>query len=170
MIHLRPLLAALAVACVAGCSSYRLGSTLDNDIRTVHIPTFGNKTTEAFLETETTRATRQEIQKDGSLLLVDDINTADSILEVVILSYDLTPLSYDRENRTRANEYRINMEASVVLRKTADRSILVNLPSIRGDTTFSFAGDLVTARRQALPTVAADLARDIVAGITESWQ
>ena len=167
---LRPLLAALLATTLAGCTGYRLGSTLSRDIHTVHLPAFGNKTTEPFLETEATRAVRQEIQKDGSLTLVDDPNSAESILEVEILSYDLTPLSYEKDNRTRANEYRINLVASVILRKASDRSILVNLPSVRGDTTFSYAGDLVTARRQALPTAAADLARDIVEGITEAWQ
>ena len=170
MTFLRTLLALSLSLLISGCVGYRLGSTLDRNIRTVHVPTFGNKTNEPFLEAELTRATRQEIQKDGSLTLIDDINATDSILEVNILSYELTPLAYDRDNRTRANEYRIIMDASVVLRKASDHSIIVSLPSVRGDTTFSFNGDLVTARRQALPTAAADLARNIVSGVTESWQ
>ena len=55
---------------LTGCASYQLGSMLPNDIKTVYVPTFINKTGEPMIESEATQAAIRELQKDGSLKVV----------------------------------------------------------------------------------------------------
>jgi hypothetical protein len=155
-------------ALATGCAGYRLGSMLPEGLETVHVPVFQNRTSEPFLETALTTAVREEIQKDGSFRLAGE-NDADAELQVIILKYDLQPLSYERENRTQANEYRVTLETSVLLRNRRTGETIVSYPHVRGDASFPFNGDLTSAKRQALPAVADDLAHQIVERVVEAW-
>jgi len=166
---LRLLVLPLALALAGtGCAGYRLGSMLPKEIHSVHVPMFRNNTAEPFIETVLTNAVRDEIQKDGSLALENEAE-ADTELSITINSYSLQPLSYDRENRTLANEYRVLLETSVVLKNRRTGAVVVSYPRVRGDATFDFAGDLTNAKRQALPAVADDLAHQIVERVVEAW-
>ena len=152
-----------------GCTGYKLGSMLPDDIQTVHVPTFINETEEPNIIGETTRAVKEALQIDGSLQLTSE-NDADSILEVTIKDYNLTPVSYERTSRTTPNQYRINMNAAIRLVRTDNGQTIVQYPQVRGDAIFDFAADLTTAKQQALPAVSADLAHDIVELVVEYWQ
>ena len=168
--HLIALAGGLAALLFAtGCTGYKLGSMLPDDIQTVYIPTFLNETEEPNIIGETTRAVKEAIQIDGSLQLTGE-NDADSILEVTIKEYELTPVSYERTARTTPNQYRINMNASIRLVRADNGQTIVQYPQVRGDAVFDFAADLTTAKQQALPAVSADLAHDIVELVVEYWQ
>jgi hypothetical protein len=158
----------LFTALLSGCTGYRLGSMLPDDIKTVYVPTFHNRTSEPFIISETTRAVKEALQLDGSLQITDE-RDADSILDVTLKQYSLTPIVYERSARTTPNQYRINLSASVALRRTDNGAIIVNYPDVRGDANIDFAGDLTTAKRRALPAVSRDLAHDIVELIVEYW-
>ena len=160
-------LSALLVS-LTGCVGYQLGSMLPKDIQTVYVPTFVNATSEPFLETETTRAAIREIQRDGSLRIADE-KDADSVLFVKIVSYELSPLVYEQSNRSRPSQYRAITYADVVLQRRSNGEILARKRGLRGDTTFDFSGDITTAKRNALPQVATDLAHDIIELIVETW-
>lgn len=149
-----------------GCMGYRLGSTLT--IKSVYVPTVTNNTDEPFLETEITQAIKEELQRDGSLS-VENEGEAEAILQISVNKYYLKALAYDRDNRTRANEYRVYLEASAVLTDAKTGEEIVRRGRLLGDAEFEFAGDQVTARRQALPRVSNDLAHDIVEAIVETW-
>ncbi|MBU0678268.1 MAG: hypothetical protein KJ626_09115 [Verrucomicrobia bacterium] len=158
----------VALALLNGCVGYRLGSMLPADIRTVYVPTFANETDEPLLEVDTTRATISRIQRDGSLKIAD-AETADAILKVRLIAYDLAPLSYDGDKKTLVNEYRAVLTTSVVLVRRTTNKVLAEDPSVQGETTFEFGGDLTSAKRQALPEASEDLAHDIVERIVEAW-
>lgn len=165
-------LGALVVAAVcglAGCVGYRLGSMLPPDIRTVYVPTFVNRTSEPLIEAEATRAALQQLQADGTLRVVGRPEDADAILEVELQDYTLHALSFDRENRDRANEYRATITASVTLRRTGTGATVVPAQQVKGETTFPFVSDLGLAKERALPDVARDLAHNIVERIVEAW-
>jgi hypothetical protein len=159
---------ALAAMALCGCVGYRVGSLLPEGIHSVRVPTFVNRTTEPLLELDTTQAAIRELQKDGSLEVAKS-DTADAILEVTLTDYALTPLSYDQEKKTKANEYRMTLTAAVVLRKAGSGDILVESPRVQGEATFFVAGDLTSSKKNALPVAARDLAHDIVEKVVESW-
>jgi hypothetical protein len=82
----------------AGCTDmgYRLGSTLPPDIRSVYVPTFVNQSHEPQLEVSTTRASIEEVQKNGVLNLAGEA-AADSRLSVTLTDVVLEPLRFNRQ-------------------------------------------------------------------------
>jgi hypothetical protein len=153
---------------VSGCIGYKLGSNLPPGIRSIAIPVFINRTGQPALETLTTGAAIAEFQKDGSLKVAPH-EQADSILEVTLTHYALTPLRY-RENRTTtAQEYRLTIRANVVLRRIATKEILSQTSDVEGYTDFESLTDLPSAQRNALPKASQDLAHRIVKTVVEFW-
>lgn len=157
-------LLALAPACV----HYRLGSMLPADIRTVHVPTCVNRTTEPFLEQDTTSAILAALQMDGALKVVPE-DQADTILDITITDFWLDPVSYVSGEASTANEYRMNIRASIVLRRRIGSDVVLEQNDIVGYEDFDFTGDLTSSKNIALRPAAEDLGRRIVNAIVQYW-
>ncbi|HPG00063.1 MAG TPA: LptE family protein [Kiritimatiellia bacterium] len=160
----------ILVAQLTGCVGYRLGSMLPPDIKSVYVPTFVNKTDEPFIESDTTSAVIDELQKDGSLEVVATDGEADAILKVSIIGFKLSPLAFDHTRKTSASEYRLTLTASLVMLRRTTNEVLVENPRLQGEATFVVSGDLTSSKRRGLPLAAADLAHDIVEALVESWK
>jgi hypothetical protein len=152
---------------LGGCAGYQLGNMLPPDIRSVHVPVFVNKTDEPRIEVETTRATISEFQKDGSLDVLPE-SRATAVLEVTLKTYELLPVSFERDSRRSPNEYRAVITAEVVFRRRGETSALLER-TVKGENEFTFVGDMASAKRSALPQAAKDLAYDIVKSVTDIW-
>jgi len=152
---------------LAGCAGYQLGSTLPKNLKTVYVPAFVNKTEEPLAETEATKATLQELQKDGTLRVTTQ-EACDTILEVTLVDIKFTPLSYQANSQKTANEYRMYVTASIIFKKSKTNELLTK-KTVTGETTFLPAGDLASAKRLALPYASKDLAHRIVEAVTEYW-
>jgi len=157
-----------AVLMLSGCTGYRVGSMLPGDIKTVFIPTFVNQTTEPLIENDATQATIERIQQDGSLIVTDE-SEADAILTVVLTEYDLVPVSYRKDIRTAAQQYRVFIRGKMEMRRTKDQSVVVESPRIEGKYVFDVVGDLSSSKLDANPSVSEDLAKNIVQLMVEYW-
>ncbi len=151
-----------------GCASYQLGSMLPDDIQTVYMPTCINETTEPMIEQDVTSAILSEIQMDGSLRVVSK-DVADTILDVTLTKFWLDPVAYVEGQSSTANQYRMNIRASFVLRKRVDQSVVAESPGVTGWYDFNFAGDMTSSKNIALRPTADDLGRRIVNGIVQYW-
>lgn len=160
--------AAALLASSPACVHYRLGSMLPADIKTVAVPTVKNNTDEPFLEQDATSAIIGQIQMDGSLKVVGE-DQADTILDVVLTRFWLDPVSYVSGSASTANEYRMYLAASIVLRRRADKSIVLETPSVIGWSDFDFTGDLTSSKAIALRPTADDLGRRIVNELVQFW-
>ena len=152
----------------SGCASYRLGSMLPDDIRTVYVPTCVNKTSEPLIEQDVTRSILSQIQMDGSLRVASE-DDADTILEITLTKFWLDPVAYVAGKSSTANQYRMSIKASFVLRRRADNSVVVDSPSVTGWYDFDFAGDMTSSKNIALRPAAEDLGRRIVSQIVQYW-
>lgn len=166
-------LAALSIALLAllpapGCVSYRLGSMLPPDLKTVYMPTCINKTTEPFIEQDVTRAILSQIQMDGSLRLAS-AETADSVLEVTLTRFWLDPISYESGSSSTVNQYRMNISAAYVLRRRSDNAVIDDYPAVIGTYDFEFAGDMTSSKNIALRPTAEDLGLRIINRIVQYW-
>lgn len=159
---------ALALLLLPGCASYKLGSMLPDDISSVYVPTIINQSNEPLVESTITQAVVVQLQRDGSLEVLGK-NQADAELSITLHSYELSPIGYNRDRETQADEYRALLTASVMMTRKTDGKVIAENPRIRGDATFPFSSDLTTTKREALPLAAADLAHDIVEFIVEAW-
>ena len=164
----RTLAAALLLLLTAGCANYRLGSMLPADIRTVHIPTCNNQTSEPLIEQDVTRAILSQIQMDGSLR-VSSADAADTLLEVTLTRFWLDPVAYEQGSSSTANQYRMNIQAAFVLYRRADRSVVAHASTVTGWYDFDFAGDMTSSKAVALRPAAADLGRRIINHLVQYW-
>ena len=154
---------------LSGCATYKLGSMLPPEIRTVYVPTFLNETDEPFIEIDATRATVQALKIDGSLRLAGSPEIADSILKVTIVGYQLEPITYDTVRRTAANEYRLLISARVLLTNSKTGAVIAENPLIQGESTFDVAGDFTSSKARGLPAAVRDLGSRIVPAVVEAW-
>ena len=162
-------LAAAALLCgAAGCITYHLGSMLPPDIRTVYMPTCVNETTEPLLELDTTRAILSQIQMDGTLRIASEA-TADTILDVKLIGFELDPVGYVSGRSSTVEQYRMSITAAFVLRRRSDNSVVAESPELTGWYDFDFTGDLTSSKIVALRPASEDLGRRIVHAITQYW-
>ncbi len=95
-------------------------TNIPSGISSIAIPTFINKTFEPGIEIPFTRAFLKEFIEDRRVRVVDR-NRADSILEGVIKSFELSSVSYDRSGFVM--EYQTTIVMDIRLRKRTGETI-----------------------------------------------
>lgn len=162
--------ACLAVLTVfAGCG-YRLGSAKPavlQNVTTIAIPTFKNKTYEPLVEVLLADTTIKQFQQDGTYEIVSD-NRADAILYCTL----------DDINRRQARAVRTNVLATreFLLRLTVEYELVDRVTgakilsgTVAADTSFYTNNDLQTDERQAISNAAQELAVKLTGEIAEGF-
>ncbi len=126
----------LLLTLTSGCG-YRTagGMELPSDSRTIAVPVFYNNTFEPILEQSMTSAVKQEFNTNSRLAVVSNPRDADLILKGTILSYGLTPLSFDR-SRSVVMEYRVHIKVRVVLEDSRTQTIIMEEPGLEAVAEF----------------------------------
>ena len=150
-----------------GCAGYRVGSTLPKAVQTVSLSII-NKTEEPSIEVAVQKALRAEFQMDGRLE-VRSPEVADTVLTVTLNKFDLEAIAFNRTKGSLADEYRMTLTASAVLRDAENNEVILENPEIRGEVEFPYVADLTSAKRGALPKAANDLARKVVSTTVTGW-
>lgn len=115
----------LAAAFLAGACGYRLvgsGAGLPDDVRTVYLERFLNKTRVTGLEHGVGRALRRELAGAERPRVVNRLEDADAVLSGVIRHYGTRNLSEDGADRVLQSEARL--DAEITLRRWSSREIL----------------------------------------------
>ena len=165
-IHLLNTLAATLL--LSGCAGYNLGGSQPEGIQTVTMAPVVNATTEPAIELQVTHALRQRIQFDGRLDLVNSENSADAIIEVTLTQYDLSPIAYKEDLKTTPDLYRLRITGKAELKNTKTDKVL-STSATYGEAVFKFSGDLTSAKRDALPRAAEEIAKFMVDDLIERW-
>lgn len=152
---------------LAGCSGYRVGSTLPENVQSVSLKVV-NRTDEPSIEVAVMKALRAELQMDGRLRVVSP-GGEDAVLSVTLHHYNLDALAFDRRRGSLAREYRMVLSASSVLSNAESGEVILENPELVGESEFPYAADLTTAKLGALPKAAEDLARKVVSLVTTAW-
>lgn len=155
-----PLLLALALA-LTGCAGYRLGPAdgLPAGSRSIRVTPFVNETAEAGMADELTSALRAAVQRDGTFRLATR-GAADLELTGVITDYRRRELSLSRADARTVQDYQVAMTARIVARDTATGAVRLDR-NVSALALLRVGDDFVSSERQALPRLAADLARQI---------
>ncbi len=155
-------LVAVSVALVAaGCASYRWTSGVPEELRTVAVPVFENRTSSAELGPIVTQYVLREFQREGTFSIR---RSGDSALEVQgsIVKTSREAAAFDRGYGSRASEYRYIVTAEVSLVNKDTGKVLLNNRRYVAETTFLTRGDLLTTQRDAAARIAQEFARQIV--------
>lgn len=165
-IHLLNLVAATLM--LAGCAGYQLGGTRPEGIETVSMAPVINKTTEPAIELQVTHAVRDRLQFDGRLKLLNPGAAADGLIEVTLTKYDLTPIAFSPDQKTVPEIYRLRITGTAKL-KNMKTGEIISESATYGEATFPFESDLTSAKRDALPLAAAEIAKFMVDDLIERW-
>ena len=151
----------LPALAICGCANYSWTSHVPDELRTIAVPVFENRTMSAELGPIVSQYVLREFQREGTFSIR---RSGGSSIEVQgsIVKAERRPVSYDRAYGSRADEYRYLVTAEVsIINKDAGR-VLQTGRRYTGETTFLVQGDLLTAQRNAAQRIAQDLARQIV--------
>lgn len=159
---------AAATLLLSGCMGYQLGGSRPQGIESVAMTAAVNKTTEPAIELQVTHAVRDRIQFDGRLKLVNRAGEADGVIEVVLTEYRLTPIAFSSEEKTTPDIYRLRITGTATLKNAETGKVLAESKTY-GEATFPFEADLTSAKRDALPRAAAELAKFMVDDLIEQW-
>ena len=153
-----------------GCAGYRLGPVNGVTARekSVQVNPFSSRTLEPRLSDAVTSQLRKQLQRDGTYQLAtrDD---GDIVVSGIVTRYDRHEISFSSSDILTVLDYRLDLEAQVTARERSTGKIILNQP-VTGSTLIRVTTDLTSSERQALPLLAADLAKNVTALLTEgAW-
>ena len=168
---LKLILLGVATLTLAGCAGYHLGSVTGAPAgdRTVEVLPFNNQTLQPRFGDAMSQALRERFQVDATYLLVTDGKPGDIVVSGTIIKYEREGLGYLNRDSSTPENYRVGATVHVIVRDSATGKLLLD-KNVKGHTLVNVGSDFASSERQAAPLLAADLAQNIVALLTEgSW-
>jgi hypothetical protein len=164
------LAAVLAAITLAGCAGYRLGPT--NGVaageKSIQIRPFANHTLEPRLNDAVTAQLRKELQHDGTYQLATH-DDGDIVVSGVLTRYQRLEVSFAYQDTLTVRDFRLVLTAQVTARERATGKVIFDRP-FYGNTLIRITTDMTSTERQALPLLAADLAKTVTAQLVDgSW-
>ena len=170
MRHWQWLLVSLVALGGSGCAGYRLGPVngLAAREKSVQINPFANQTLEPRLGDAVTQQLRKELQRDGTYQLASH-NDGNIVVSGSITHYQRQEVTFAATDVLTVRDYRIELTAQVTALDRSTGKLILNQP-VTGTTLIRVTTDLVSTERQALPLLAADLAKNVTALLAAgSW-
>lgn len=158
----------LALAVLAGCAHYHLGTTVPSSLRTIAVPVFENASGQPEADIAVTQATAAEFRREGTFTLA---TREDAALEVLgrVTECRVEPMRYTRNDPYLAVEYRLRLTAEVQVVERATGKVVAKLGRLTGEDIFRTQSDLPSTKRDAIPRAAHKLALAIVSGTVGAW-
>lgn len=155
---------------LSGCAGYRVGPTSNQTAgdKTVQIVPITNQTLEPELGDAVTAALRKELQRDATYRLTSQ-DSADIVITGTVTKYVRQALTFQPNDVITARDYRVSLTATFSASERGTGKIIFNR-EVTGQTLTRVGSDLTSTERQALPLLANDLARRVVAMLADgSW-
>lgn len=151
----------------SGCAGYRLGPVngLAAGEKSVQVSPFVNQTLQPRLTDAVTAQMHKELQRDGTYKLASH-NDGDIILSGTLTSYVRTEITLSANDILTVTDFRLSLTAHVTARERATGKEILN-QAVTGYTLILVGNDLPSAERQAMPLLANDLARNVIALLAE---
>lgn len=143
----------------AGCAGYRLGPTngLEAGDKSIEVAPFSNETMEPRLSTPVTQALRKRLQQDGTYRLEND-GDSDIVVTGRITQFRRGEISFQPNDVITVRDYYVELGAEITaIERSTGKTNLQQF--VQGTTIIRVGADLTNAERQAIPLLAADLAR-----------
>lgn len=154
--------AALALVLSLGGCGYALRGNLPDDIKTVAVPVFGNRTGEPAVENLITRAVIEAFSTNGRLRVVA-ADAADAILEGDVVGYQLESIAFDP--RANVRQYRLLVTLNLRFRDVRRNTVLFQRDGFQEKADFRVLGAVsenISREETALRAAAVDIARAVV--------
>ena len=166
----RWLLVGLVALGGSGCAGYKLGPVNGQVAArsSVQVNPFANQTLEPRLGDEVTGQLRQQLQRDGTFRLASH-EDGDIVITGTVTQYHRQEVSLQPTDTLTVRDYRLELRAQVKAHDRSTGKLLLNQP-VTGYTLIRVTSNLTSTERQAVPLLAADLAKNVTALLAEgSW-
>jgi len=156
------------VLCLTGCAAYQLGPTngLAAREKSVCVSPFANLTLQPRLTDVVTSQLRSELQRDGTYQLSSSNAEADILLSGSLTKYQRQEVTLAPSDVLTVRDYRIVLTAKVSARERGTGNVLFD-QEVTGYTLVRVGPDLPSAERQAMPLLASDLAKNVIARLVD---
>jgi hypothetical protein len=154
----------------SGCAGYKLGPVNGQiaGAKSVQINPFSNATLEPRLGDEVTVQLRKQLQRDGTFQLASH-GDGDIVVSGSVTRYVRQEVSLSSGDTLTVRDYRLEVRAQVTAHERGSGKVILNQP-VGGFTLIRVTSDLTSTERQAMPLLAADLAKNVTALLAEgSW-
>ena len=161
---------AATVVSLTGCAGYKVGSAaaFPAGQHSIQIGLIQNKTLEPRLIEAVNNALRKRFQQDGTYKL-DTRGESDVVLTGVITRFDRSVVSFQPADILTVRDYALSLSATLTVKERGTGKVLFER-EVGGRTTVRAGTDLASAERQAVPLLAADLARNATSLIVDgAW-
>jgi TolB-like protein len=167
-------MAAVAVlGIILSACGYHLAGTgtfLPENIKTIAVAPFENKTARPEIEVRTTEAVARELSRHGGYKIVTDKTKADAYLEGTVTDFRTTPVQFNAEGRATRLETAVVLRAS--LRDLASGEILWSQANLLFRDQYDVQqqeANYFDLETTALDTLARGAAEALVNSITEGF-
>ena len=170
MRHWQWLLVSLVALGGSGCAGYKLGPVngLAAREKSVQVNPFDNQTLEPRLTDAVTSQLRKQLQRDGTYQLASH-NDGDIVVSGSVTRYVRQEVSFSSSDILTVRDYRLELSAQVTARDRSTGKVILD-QVVTGTTLIRVTTDLTSTERQALPLLAADLAKNVTALLAEgAW-
>ena len=154
----------------SGCVGYKLGPVngLAAGARSVEVNPFSNHTLEPRLGDEVTAQLRQQVQRDGTYTLASH-KDGDIVVSGSVTGYLRHEVSLSPNDTLTVRDYRLEVRAQVTATDRSTGKLVLNQP-VSGFTLIRVTSNMMSTERQAMPLLAADLAKNVTALLAEgAW-
>ena len=154
---------ALTILLFCSCAGYQLGPSNGASAgeKSVQINPFVNQTLQPRLTDVVTMQMRKALQHDGTYKLASQ-DDADIVVAGALTGYQRVEVTLASRDILTVRDFRLSLTARVTARERATGKEIFDQP-VSGYTLIRVGSDLPSAERQAMPLLAADLARNITA-------
>jgi outer membrane lipopolysaccharide assembly protein LptE/RlpB len=143
-------------------------NALPAHLKTVAIPTFSNDTFEYGIDEEFTQILIDEVEKDNSLNVTNNMEDADSVLEGKILNYSKVKSSYDESGVV--TEYKVSVTVSWKFTDTIKERVYAQDNRMVGWETYLIPdGDSEELEDEAKQEAMNMLAEEMITKIVSNW-
>lgn len=165
--------AIVAAALCAACGYHVSGRAdlLPRNIRIIAVPAFGNATIRYKLTDRLPAAITREFLSRTRYQVVPDPESADAVLEGVVISYMSYPTIFD-PSTGRASSVQLSVMLSIVLRERATGAVLFSRPRMEFRERYEISVDQRAYFEEsdpALERLSRDAARAVVSAVLEKF-
>lgn len=160
----------LSYAATAACGYHLTGSgrNIPENIKTVYIGGFENKTSRAQASEFVTTAIRREFTRRSGLTLVEDVSRADATLEGEIAIFDVKPQSYSATGS--ATLYTVTIRLNVRFVDLRDNTMIYEGKMLSFSDQYDLESDnFFTQETRSLARISMEFASSIVSLILENF-
>jgi hypothetical protein len=161
------LLSVSGVFFLSSCGTYHVTSGVPEELRTISVPVFENKTGFPEFGAIATQYTLREFQREGTFKIAPLESASFKLL--CNLSMNQRALSFNRSYGSRASEYQYKLIAFVTLVERSTGKLLLDNVKVEATTSFLTNDDMLTGMQSSTPRVAKDLSRAIVDTVLALW-